>query len=83
MFLNGLSQAYVFRLSSIFFNQTIQFLLQINVKNVHAVYVADIQTHNLQIVSLIPQPLDQGTNPANIIFCFCHNIYFTYPLFNT
>ena len=34
--------------------QTFQFLQQINVKNVHKVYGAGIQTHNLQSVSLFP-----------------------------
>ena len=32
--------------------QTLQFLQQINVKNVHPVYGAGIRTHNLQNVSL-------------------------------
>ena len=29
-------------------------------KNVHSVYGAGIHTHNLQRMSLLPQPLDQG-----------------------
>ena len=33
--------------------QTIQFLKQINVKNVHPVSCAGIQTHNILIVSLL------------------------------
>ena len=33
-------------------------------KNVHPVYGAGIQTHNLQNMSLLPyQPLDQGSRP--------------------
>ena len=34
--------------------QTLQFLQQIYVKNVHRVYDAGIQTHNLQNASLMP-----------------------------
>ena len=38
-----------------FFNQTsIQFLQQIDVKNVHQVFGAGIQTHNLQNMCLLP-----------------------------
>ena len=36
------------------FKQTLQFLQQIYVKNVHPVYGAGIRTHNLQNVSLFP-----------------------------
>ena len=38
------------------FKETIQFLQQINVKkcHVHSVYIAGIQTHDLQNVSLLP-----------------------------
>ena len=36
------------------FKQTLQFLQQINVKNVHLVYGAGIQTHNFQNMSLLP-----------------------------
>ena len=36
------------------FKQTLQFLQQINVKNVHPVYGAVIQTHDLWNVSLLP-----------------------------
>ena len=38
----------------VFFKQTLQFLQQINVKNVHPVYSAGIRTHNIQNLSLIP-----------------------------
>ena len=46
----------LFRLFSVFFKQTIQFLQQINVKkcHVHPVYGAGIRTHDLWIVSLLP-----------------------------
>ena len=44
----------LFRLFSVFFNQTIQILQQIIVKNAHPVYKAGIQTHDLQIMSLLP-----------------------------
>ena len=36
------------------FKQTLQFLRQINVKNVHPVFSTGIQTHDLQKVSLLP-----------------------------
>ena len=36
------------------FKQTLQFSQQINVKNVHPVYGAGIQTHNLRNISLLP-----------------------------
>ena len=42
------------------FKQTLQSLQQINVENVHPVYGAGIQTHNLWHMCLIPLPLDQG-----------------------
>ena len=43
----------LFRLFSVFFLQTLQFLQQINV-NVHPVYGAGIRPLDLQIASLIP-----------------------------
>ena len=48
------------------FKQILQFLQQINVKNVHPVYSAGIQTHNLWNMSLLPKPLDQGSR-SNIV----------------
>ena len=36
------------------FKHTLQFLQQINVKNVHLVYGAGIQTHDLWNMSLLP-----------------------------
>ena len=33
-------------------------------KNVHPVYGAGIQTHNLQHMSPLLQPLDQGSHPV-------------------
>ena len=44
----------LFRLFSVFFKQTMQFLQQINVKHVHPVYGAGIQTHNLSNMSRHP-----------------------------
>ena len=45
----------LFRLFSVSFKQTIQFLQQINVKNVvYPVSGAGIQTHDLWNVSLLP-----------------------------
>ena len=40
-----------------------QFLQQINVKNVHQVYGGGIQTHDLQNMNLLPLSLDQGSRP--------------------
>ena len=34
-------------------------------KNVRPVYSTGIWTHDLQIVSLLPLPLDQGSRPVN------------------
>ena len=61
MFLNGLSRPlFQTNINTIF--------QQINVKNVHPVYGAGIRTHNLQNMSLLPLPLDQGSRPdAGII----------------
>ena len=42
-----------FRLFQVFFKQTIQILQQIDVKNVHPVSGAGVQTHNLLIMSLL------------------------------
>ena len=45
----------LFRLFSVFSNkQTVQFLQQINVKNVHPVYGAGIRTHDLSNMSRHP-----------------------------
>ena len=51
-FFNGPSPAcfIYFRL----FEQTLQFLQQINLKNVHPVYGAGIRTHDLHNMSLLP-----------------------------
>ena len=53
------------------FKQTpFQFLQQIlNVKNVHPVYGARIQTHDPWNMSLLPKPKDQGSRPKNAISC--------------
>ena len=53
----GLFFAY-FRL----FKQKLQFLQQINVKNVHPVYGAGIGTHDLRNMRFLPKPLDQGSH---------------------
>ena len=47
----------------ILFKEALQFLPQINVKNVHPVYGAGIRTHDLRNMSLLPRPLDQGSRP--------------------
>ena len=40
------------------FKQTLHFLQQINVKNLHSVSGAGIRTHNFQNMSLLPELLD-------------------------
>ena len=50
----------LFRLFSVFYKQTLQFLQQINVKNVCQVCGGEIWTHDLKNTSLLPWPLDQG-----------------------
>ena len=51
--------------------QTFQFLQQINVKNVHKVYGAGIQTHNLQSVSLFPNHWIRAPKQG----IFSYNVY--------
>ena len=60
----------LFRLFSVFFKQTLQFLQY--VKNVHPVYGAGIRTHDLRNVSLFPWPLDQGSRPIKTMFGWQH-----------
>ena len=36
-------------------------------KNVHPVYGTGIRTHDLQNVSLLPLPLDQGSRPIMVL----------------
>ena len=47
------------------FKQTLRFLQQIYVKNVHPVYRAGIWTHDILNMSLLPQRLDQGSHPPS------------------
>ena len=49
------------------FKETLQYLQQINVKNVHPVYGAESQTHDLWNMSLLPEPLDQRSRPAHLL----------------
>ena len=59
------------------FKQTLQFLQQINVKNVHPVYSARIPTHDLWNMSLLLKPLDQGSRPLLFKFgLFKHGTIF-------
>ena len=44
------------------FKETIQFVQQINVKNVHPVCVAGIRTHDFSNMSRHPLPLEQGSS---------------------
>ena len=63
MFFNGPTPAsfwFIFGL----FKQALQFLQKINVKNVHPVFSARNQTHDLWNMSLFPKPLDQGSHPT-------------------
>ena len=67
-FLNGPTPAFFIVYFGLFKQTPLQILQQINVKNVHPVYGAGIRTHNLQNMSLLPLPLDQGSRPdAGII----------------
>ena len=52
-FLNGPIPSS-FSFISVIFKQTLQFLQQINVNNIHPVSSAGIRTHNLLITSLLP-----------------------------
>ena len=45
--------------------QTLQFRLQIKMKNVRPVYGAGIRTYDLSNTSRLPLPLDQGSCPPN------------------
>ena len=53
----------LFRLFSVYSNKHYNFYNIYMWKNVHSVYSAGIQTHDLQNVSLFPKPLDQGSRP--------------------
>ena len=35
-------------------------------KNVHSVYSAGIQTHDLHYMTLLTQPLDKGSRPVSV-----------------
>ena len=61
LFKNGPTPASFSFIFGLFKQISLQFLQQINVKNVHPVYGARIQTHDLRNVSLFPKPLDQGS----------------------
>ena len=73
-FKNGTSPAS-FSITFGLFQTRINIILhQINMKNFHAVCNAGIRTHNLQIASLIPWPLDQGSRPKHIYRPAYHTI---------
>ena len=57
-------------------NNTLQFLQQINVKNVRPVYGARIQNHDLSNMSRRPKPLDQGSRPREHR-CFAYGFIVT------
>ena len=53
------------------------------VKNVHPVYGAGIRTHDLWNVSLLPQPLDQGSCPKLfLVFPFLFDPFFWQIIFS-
>ena len=54
------------------FEQTIQFYSKYLWKNVHPVYGAGIQSHDLWKVSLFPYPLDKGSRPFQPPFLSAH-----------
>ena len=54
IFLKKMGQSGLFFIYFHLSKQTLQFLQQINVKNVHPVSGAGIWTHNLLITSLLP-----------------------------
>ena len=58
------SFSFIFGLFQVNINTFVQ---QINVKNVYAVYGTGIRTHDLQNVSLLLKPLDQGFHPNYIL----------------
>ena len=60
----------LFCLFLVFSNKYYKFVQQIYVKNVHPVYCAGIRTHDLRNMSLLPQPLDQGSE-LNVTHSLC------------
>ena len=62
LFLNGPTPTYFLFIFGLFI-QAIKFLQQINVKNIHTVYGARIQTHSLLNMSHLPLPLEHGSRP--------------------
>ena len=61
LFFKWANPGLFYRLVSVFFKQTSLQFLQINVKNVHPVFGARIWTHDLQKMSLLTLPRDQGS----------------------
>ena len=65
---NGPSPTSFWFTFSVFFKQTsMNFLQQIDVKNVHPVYCAGIRTHDLQSMSHRPYPQDQGSSHLTLV----------------
>ena len=65
-FINGPTLAFLSFIFGLYKQTSLQFLQQIYVKNVHPECSAGIRTHDLQNMSFLPQPLDQGSGPWNI-----------------
>ena len=65
---NPASFSFIFGL---FKQKSLQFLQQINVKNIHPVYGTGIRTHDLRNASPFPLPLDQGSRPQISIVITC------------
>ena len=68
---NGPSPACFSFIFGLFQTHIDTILQQINVKNVHSVYGAGIQTHDLWNVSLLTLPLDQGSSHLGLFVHFC------------
>ena len=58
-----------------FFQTNNTIIQQINVKNVHRVSSGEIQTHGLLNMSLLPEPLDQGSRPSALLRYMFDNFF--------
>ena len=59
------------------FKQTIQFFTTNqceNMPNVHTVYGAEIQTHDISNMSRLTKPLDQGSRPVTQFVSVTHSV---------
>ena len=58
----------LFPIFSVLFEHTIQFIRQINLKNINLVSIAGVKTHILCNTSLLSQPLDQTSRYVRFLF---------------